>query len=332
MGVKFFIAFHAVAMSHNWLHRRYEITSWAVGEGQEPLTAQVGGAILKRVAEDDLVLPALPWVLRAAAHRLGESPFQAAAVGEAIAPDVLAVARLLRVANSSAYSDGTAVTAVVPALERLGARIVRIFLDDAGCDRMLASREPQINPARQRAWEHGVAVGLVARDLAGFASNLGHGTVAESAYLGGLLHDLGKPVVAALLIDSEHRLASAGLKRWLSVDQWRAVVMGTHATVGRLLAVKWGFPAAIRQCIAETYSFDRWTPYAISNFVCVANALVEKAGFDLGPPADEAAMNLVLSDGPKLLGISASHLDRACRDLEARVANLVGRWPASPQI
>lgn len=297
-----------------------------VSGGAEALSAQVGGAVLKRVTEDDLVLPSLPWILRRAAAALGESPYAPAAVAAAVEPDPLAVARLMRVANSAPYSDGTAVHDITGALERLGPRIVRIFIDDAGCDRLILSRDPHINEKRRRSWEHGIAVALVARELAGLVCGPGRGELAPSAYVGGLLHDLGKPVMAALLLDSERRLASAGLPRWLDAEEWAKLVHANHATVGRLLAVKWGFPTSLRQCIADPYALDRWKPYATKNIVCLANALVERAGFDLAAPADPAAMHRVLGESPALMNLTDEQLARVACDLPERVARHVGAW------
>jgi putative nucleotidyltransferase with HDIG domain len=297
-----------------------------VGESSAPPVGEISSVVLKRVADDDLALPALPWVLAAAAEALSECPFSPTNFAKAMESDPIMVARLLRRSNSAPYSDGTAVYTSAAATSRLGARIVRIFLDDSGSHKMIVSRDPLINHARQQVWEHCVAVALVARDLAGFVFGLGHDEVAHAAYTGGLLHDLGKPVVAALLLDSEDRLQKAGVDRWLNAADWSEVVRGCHSTVGRLLAVKWGIPTTIRHCIAEPYSYDPWKPYALSNFVTLANALVEQMGIDVGQPQDANAMQLALIEGPKLLGFPPSNVEWASRDLRTRVAAQLGSW------
>ncbi|MDX2023142.1 MAG: HDOD domain-containing protein [Deltaproteobacteria bacterium] len=303
-----------------------------MGEGSAPPIGQISSVVLKRVTEDDLALPALPWVLRAAAEALSESPFAPHKVATALEPDPLCVARLIRKANSAAYSAGAAVCTPQDAVARLGPRSARIFLDDSGVDRPILSRNADINANRQRVWEHCVAVALVAQDLAGFVFGLGHGEVTKAAYTGGLLHDLGKPVVAALLLDSERRLAGAGVDRWLDAGDWGKVVMGSHATVGRLLAVKWGMPTIIRHCIAEPYAYDPWKPYAVSNFVTLANAVVERIGLDVGTPLDPVAMEMALSEGPKLLGFPEANIAWASRDLDARVAAHMGAWNLSSAV
>gem|GEM_PF-593258 len=297
-----------------------------VGDGSAPPVREISSVVLKRVADDDLALPALPWVLAAAAAELSESPFSPANFAKAMEADPIMVARLLRRANSAPYSDGTAVHTSTAASARLGARIVRIFVDDSGSHKMIVSRDPLINRARQQVWEHCVAVALVARDLAGFVFGLGHDEVAQAAYTGGLLHDLGKPVVAALLLDSEQRLLSSGVNGWLDVSQWVEEVRGSHSSVGRLLAAKWGIPTPIRQCIAEPYSYDPWKPYSLNNVVTLANALVENMGIDVGEPQDANAMELALLEGPKLLGFPQANIEWASRDLRTRVAVHMGNW------
>lgn len=296
-----------------------------MSQGAAPDVEQIRSIVLKRVADDALSLPALPWALRACADALSESPFLPESLARAMEPDPLMVARLIRRANSAPYSDGTAVFTARDAAARLGARIVRIFLDDAGTDRFILSRTAQINEARQRVWEHCVAVALVARDLTSFALGWGNDVV-QAAYTGGLIHDLGKPIVAALLLDSEKTLLNSGMDRWLDAADWVHLVTGCHATVGRLLAVKWGLPTSLRHCIAEPYAYDPWKPYAISNFVTLANAIVEHAGLDVDAPQDPVAMQLALHEGPKLLGFPEANIAWAGRDLQSRVSAHIGSW------
>jgi len=49
--------------------------------------------------------------------------------------------------------------------------------------------------ANRKIWDHSVAVARLARDLASYVGRRD----ADAYYLAGLLHDIGKPVVAAML-------------------------------------------------------------------------------------------------------------------------------------
>ena len=65
---------------------------------------------------------------------------------------------------------------------------------------MFISRDPFIRQQFQGIWEHCLGVAHVARELAART-----GLKADTAYLAGLFHDIGKPVVAALLLDLERQ-------------------------------------------------------------------------------------------------------------------------------
>jgi len=97
-----------------------------------------------------------------------------------------------------------------------------------------------------RLWQHSVAVGLAAKGICGLVGRSGD---QESAYLAGLLHDIGKialdqcfaleyaPVVAAM------EAGAAGL------DAERSLLGITHAEVGAMVATQWNFPEPLVQAI-----------------------------------------------------------------------------------
>jgi putative nucleotidyltransferase with HDIG domain len=150
-----------------------------------------------------------------------------------------------------------------------------------------------------------VAVGLVARGICGL---LERPEMADSAYLAGLLHDLGKlaldhcfkeeygPVMEAV---------SAG-EPWLEAE-WRILGI-THAEVGALVATQWNFPEPLVRAIRTHH--DEPSPDFLASLIQLCDLLVRTCVPN--GPADET-LSFVLGEQPAFqqvfAGAAASDLD-----------------------
>jgi len=156
-----------------------------------------------------------------------------------IGKDPVIAARVIRAANS-AYSAGVReVETLRDAVVRLGTRAA------AGVAVTAATRALFDGEARaiqrtfrsswERLWQHAVRTAAGARWL---ARQLGQGDP-ERAFLGGLLHDVGKTFalrsLAALVVEEQIRASVEERIAWELVD-------AAHVEVGTELAVFWNFP------------------------------------------------------------------------------------------
>jgi HD-like signal output (HDOD) protein len=98
------------------------------------------------------------------------------------------------------------------AVARLGIKTLVTLLQELAAEQVFTSRDPVIRNTFRGIWEHCLGVAHLSRDLAGMVK----GMVPDTAYLAGLFHDIGKPVVAAMLLEAE-RAAANGSSTWLSV-------------------------------------------------------------------------------------------------------------------
>src|SRR5207245_1726313 len=121
-----------------------------------------------------------------------------------------------------------------------GLEKLRTLLVEFSTHKVFESKDPRIANACRDLWEHSLAVASLARDILALGGNGGEPDV---AYIAGLLHDVGKPVVASLLLEAERMVfgglagkASAG---WIESADWISVIQSTHRRVGVALAEKW---------------------------------------------------------------------------------------------
>jgi putative nucleotidyltransferase with HDIG domain len=270
---------------------------------------------VKRIASDSLVIPTIPSVVVKAQEMLreGESSFKRAP--ELLEQEPFLAARALRLAGSSA-GGGKRVT-LADALNRLGPRGVRQLLSEATSQKVHVSRDPEIAGALRKIWEHAVAVGTLARDvlaLSGLPDS-------EAAYLAGLLHDVGKPVVASILLEAERQTTELYNRSWIASSEWIEVIGRTHRAVGLALAEKWQFPEQVVRCMQENIEYDNADRTSLANAVCFANALAKKTGVYVGP-VDAEDIDAIVMIGRSLIGVSDEILKTLMKGLKDRVTGL----------
>ncbi len=285
---------------------------------------QLKSIVLQRISDDDLILPPLPSVVTAARRVIQLGGFDPDAAARAVEADPLVAARLLRLAGSSAYAGDGPVIHLPGAVRRIGQRTLAAFVDEVAAEAVFVSHDDGINEACRGYWEHLVATGMVARDLVMRLTGTGQEKVAEAAYLAGLIHDIGKPVLASLLLDVERRVRKDNpAQGWLRTADFVELVSSAHRTVGLLVAAKWEFPSIVRRAISDNLTFEIEEPFSVPNVVRLANALCKSQGL-AGGTVDMTREEQIIVAGANLLNVQPEILDEVCDDLRGRVAARLG--------
>jgi len=283
----------------------------------ERLSEQLEQIVLKRIAEDSLVLPTLPSVVTKALEVLKDPDVSFKQVGVIIERDPVLAARLLRSATSAAFSAGTRKVSLPEALTRLGAKAVRSLLVEATAQKVFLSRDPKIAESMKRLWQHSVAVATLSRDVLALSGN----TDSEAAYLAGLLHDVGKPVIASMLLEFERQVTEVYNRPFIDSAEWIGVIGRTHRVVGVALAEKWQMPEQVTRCIRECAEYDNADRASLVNIVCFSNSLAKKTGIYAGTiDADE--VDALVMIGRSIIGANDEIIKTLTRGLKERVAGL----------
>jgi putative nucleotidyltransferase with HDIG domain len=281
----------------------------------EKLSQQLEQIVLKRISEDTLSLPLIPALATRLAELLRETdgvPKQSIQLFE---HDALLAARAVRLAGPTASSNGKVTLGEV--LNRMGAKTLRSLLADTAGQKLTLSRDPKIAEAIRKLWEHSVAVGTLARDVLALS---GHAD-SEAAYLAGLLHDLGKPVVASLLLEVERQIVDLYNRPFIEVSEWLDVVTRIHRKVGIAIVEKWQLPEQMARCVRDCTEYDNADRNSLVNAVCFSNALAKKVGVYAGP-IDAEDVDALVMIGRSLIGISDDVLKTLSKGLKERVSGL----------
>ena len=211
-------------------------------------------------------------------------------ISEVIRRDPSLTARLLRLVNSVYYGLTTPVNNIEEAVFYLGVRQIRQLamvtpvIEDF---QKLAGKTPF--PWRQ-FWQHCIATAILTREV----TNVTGQTVDEADYVAGLVHDVGKIVMAAAFpehFEEVHRRVQSGLESRLDAE--RTVLGIDHCELGAIYLEQHHLPPVMVETARHHHEPSQSAAYTnIVASVQIADLLVRhaKIGDSGNPePVDEEA-------------------------------------------
>jgi HD-like signal output (HDOD) protein len=231
-------------------------------ESSEPSAPNIDDIIM-RLGD----LPALPAVAADLVSSMDDDELDLAELVSKIECDQALATKTVRVANSPFFGMMGKVSSVHQAATVIGLRTIRSLA--------LASAMSGLRPQTGRPgidlheyWLHAFQTALAAREIARRV-RFGH----DQAFLAGLIHDLGKLVMAVLYPELIEKLCAAREEMslsWTAAEQ--ALDLPSHGAVGAALAKHWHFPDSLSQAIDDHHPpFDGSD--RITDIVHVADAL-----------------------------------------------------------
>ena len=278
------------------------------------ITERIQAEVLVRMESDDLVLPTMPLVVSKCLGLLDDPDLSLREVAQVIETDPLIAAQIVRLANVASRAPSAPIRSITDCVTRLGVSELQLFLIESAARRMFESSDRHIAQICRGLWGHSLAVAILSRDLVREARN----GRADEGYLAGLLHDIGKPVVASLLLDAEHRLRGTRTQNWIMPAAWLRIISGSHRRVGVALAAKWKLPDSVRNSIRDGGDYDPVEPHSLANAVRLANAITKLEGVYVGA-MDETETASTVSTGRALFGVDDAQLKYLTTYLKERV-------------
>jgi putative nucleotidyltransferase with HDIG domain len=202
-------------------------------------------------------LPTLPAVALRVLEATADSEASLAVMARAIGDDPALTARILQLVHRADMGVGQEVTSIERAVVLLGVDAVRSAVL-AVCvfetiESIGGARPPVVGFNREEFWKHSVAVACAAELLAEtITASRGKqpGLSPDAAFVCGLLHDVGKAALDAMLPKSFAKVVEAAdLLRSNIADLERNVIGLDHMIVGKRLAERWGLPAVLCESI-----------------------------------------------------------------------------------
>ncbi len=187
-------------------------------------------------------LPTLPAVVPRILSLMQDPGTDTRRITEAISNDPAMTSKILKVANSAYYGFPQKITSLERAVALLGFNMVKSLALSVGVIRSLPSPALSGLFDIRSLWVHSLAVATAMRAL---AEDLGKVGEIESLFIVGLLHDLGK-VLLAEFFPEEFGRALQSTDAETPLDRAERNVIGMdHGQVGGMLLSRWKFPQVI---------------------------------------------------------------------------------------
>jgi len=231
---------------------------------------------LQGVVERIVCLPTMPQLARQIAVMVDDPKSSAGQVGDAIKRDPATAARILRLVNSAYYGLASPVKTVQQAVSLLGFKVIRSVAVSTSLPSAFKGLVNCSAFSQERFWKHSLLTACLCKSIAKKC----RGIDSEAAFDLGLLHDLGKLVLACYTAEHTTAIISKARDKQLSYDRVEKDILNTtHGEMGAWLANRWNFPRTLVSEIREHHAPAACESDALIGVLQFANSLCKAKGF-----------------------------------------------------
>lgn len=218
-------------------------------------------------------LPSLPELYLEISEALQSPTSSAERIAEIASQDPAIAAKLLQLSNSAYFGFSHKVFSLVEAVQLLGVGVIQSVAMSAPIFSAF-QRDKCASFPIDRVWEHSVQTGLLGQRIAG--QFLNDPLVSEQAFCAGILHDIGKIILADGLPGDYAAVMKESRETGVPLCALeRKEFQATHAELGGYLLALWGLPIPLVEAVANHHQPRRCGTHelCLAGVVHVANAL-----------------------------------------------------------
>jgi putative nucleotidyltransferase with HDIG domain len=242
-------------------------------------------------------LPSLPELYLEISDALQSPNCSAQRIAEIASEDPAIAAKLLQLSNSAYFGFSREVSSVAEAVQLLGVGIIQSL---ALAVPIFASFSRQKFPSFpiDQIWEHSAQTAIISQRIC--SEHLGDAFLGEQAFCAGILHDLGKIILAESVPEDYATVFKAAQEHHLPVaEEERKQFAATHAEVGAYLMAIWGLPIPLVEAVANHHRPGRCgtQEFCLAGIVHLANALQHMTSGNADPALGLLDQNYLKSVG-----------------------------------
>ncbi|MCB0882569.1 MAG: HDOD domain-containing protein [Thermoleophilia bacterium] len=238
-----------------------------------------------RISPDEIAaslaeLPPLPTSISEVIAACDDQDMSVGQLSQIILRDQNLTANILKLSNSAFYGHARTVTTITEAVVLLGFSAIKSLAISSHTARLLNRPLPGYGLESGDLWKHSLASAFCARRLAVEV----HLAPVEQAFVAGLLHDIGKLVLATHMADVFEEMGAEARERRVPFHLVEAEVLGfDHAELGARVAAQWSFPPELEESIRFHHDPDQATlKPKLAHVVHLADVMCMTFGVGLG--------------------------------------------------
>lgn len=217
-------------------------------------------------------------------RKLNDPESNAADVAKSLSRDEGLVLRILKLANSAAYGMTRNISNISEAIALLGYKSVSNIILAATVYSAMDKGLSGYALDRGELWRHSLMVAYTSRQLAKITGKVS----TEDAYVGGLLHDIGKVILNDYVRFGYGIIVKMVEEKHIPFTEAELKVLGfDHAMIGEILVERWEMPEAYRIAVAYHHKpnelpEDKKQHQPLLDIVTVSNNICLMLGIGLG--------------------------------------------------
>ena len=194
----------------------------------------------KTIVDNVNTLPQFPENILMVQKLIADSKSDMSDIARQISMDPALTADLLKVVNSAQYMLAKKVDNIFEAVKMVGIRGIKNLLFSYGTQKLLGDDTAE----KKQLWEHSYKAAFYAYNLVkNFKKDA---ALLDDAYVGGILHDIGKIIFSNVHPDLLRKINSFCLEKNMPASTFEDLTAGmNHAEIGALIAEKWNFPEGL---------------------------------------------------------------------------------------
>ncbi|OQX86235.1 MAG: hypothetical protein B6D63_00395 [Candidatus Latescibacteria bacterium 4484_7] len=224
-------------------------------------------------------LPPMPYVARKVMEIVGDSSASAQDLQEVISKDQGLTSQILKIANSALYARSRKIETLTDAIVMLGFNTIKsLSVMNATKNLYKFMNKGKVFGLKDKLlWEHSVGAALTARAVAQKINS----RFVEQAFLGGLLHDIGKLVLLQKVPEIFDSVIEEVYNTGRHFSEVEMEKLGfTHAEVGAHLMGKWKFTGDFEEAVRNHHAVtsDLQVESQLVYYIDFANRICHKLG------------------------------------------------------
>jgi putative nucleotidyltransferase with HDIG domain len=247
-------------------------------------------------------VPAMPVVAQKVMQMLGDPRTTNTALGDTLATDMSMATRVLQMANSPFFGARQKISSISQAIFVLGHSALRSLIITV-CTKGIFK-----NPGlmEEKIWEHSLGTAVAARCVADRSGLMDK----DEAFLGGLLHDLGRLILVVVYRDAYTDIFQKAYNQSLDMDkvieEEKEEFGYDHCEIGSRVVAKWRLPNVYARIARRHHSVNiellnqEENPNAVA-VAAQANLIAHRLG--LGGAEPEKGVNVVATPYNQMLKI-----------------------------
>ncbi|MEO8904436.1 MAG: HDOD domain-containing protein [Polyangiaceae bacterium] len=248
------------------MHSESEVLQTRKTETESAVPTAIRAELEARLFAGTLELPLLPGVAMEVTAAAAKEDVDARVIADLLKRDPALSAHVLRIVNSPVYSPRAQIVSLQQAVARVGAGKIREIALVIAC-RTGVFKAKGYEREIDDVFKHSISCALFAQEIARNTRNN-----VEDAFLCGLLHDVGRPVLLQALV-----ILLRDARVTPDREAILALVTELHAAAGSALALSWKLPETVVSALAKHHTAAPAGETVPVRIVSLADAFAHKS-------------------------------------------------------